>query len=161
MVSAGNIEWFKLYPDFTRANPQAALIEAVERAPSRLSHRVGADGRYFAKSAPVPLDVEPVPYREERLIPLAFDISMGVRHGDTLLLQQLNEVIHRQREAIHHLLKTYGVPLPGERGSTKSRSEGNRYVDAIQMACSACPGCNHRSVPANPRKLLRQEQLRR
>lgn len=118
---ARNIVWYKLFPDFTRANPPAALIEAVERGDIDMAVAWGPMAGYFARHASVPLDIEPVSPQFERSIPLAFDISMGVRQGDTKLLAQLNGVIERSRIEIRRLLAQYGVPvLPfGERNREK------------------------------------------
>jgi mxaJ protein len=44
-------------------------------------------------------------------LPLAFDISLAVRLGDTRLQQQLDDIIHRRREDIARILKEYHVPL--------------------------------------------------
>jgi quinoprotein dehydrogenase-associated probable ABC transporter substrate-binding protein len=112
---AGNIEWFKLYPDFSRPNPASALIEAVEHQQIDVAVAWGPMAGYFAKSAPVPLDVVPVPNQVEQSIPLAYNISMGVRHGDARLLAKLNAAIDHRKDAIRQLLQGYGVPLVEER----------------------------------------------
>jgi hypothetical protein len=66
---------------------------------------------YFATRAAVPLEIVPVSPQFERSLPLAFDISMGVRHGDTKLLAELNAIIERRRSEIRRLLQTFGVPV--------------------------------------------------
>jgi mxaJ protein len=108
---ARNIVWYRLFPNFTRKNPPAALIEAVERGDIDMAVAWGPMAGYFASHASVPLDIVPVSPQLERSIPLAFDISMGVRRGDTKLLAQLNGVIERRRTGIRRLLERYGVPV--------------------------------------------------
>ena len=44
-------------------------------------------------------------------LPLAFDISMGVRRGDKALRDTLNAILTRRRASIDSLLVAYGVPL--------------------------------------------------
>jgi quinoprotein dehydrogenase-associated probable ABC transporter substrate-binding protein len=108
---AKNIVWYKLYPDFSRANPPAALIDAVERGDIDVAVAWGPLAGYFATRAAVPLEIVPVSPQFERSLPLAFDISMGVRHGDTKLLAELNAIIERRRSEIRRLLQTFGVPV--------------------------------------------------
>ena len=110
---APNIAWYKLYPDFTRPNPPAALIEAVERGDVDIAVAWGPLAGYFAAHAPVPLEVKPVTPQREGDIPLAFDISMGVKPGNTRLLIDLNNFITKRRAEIRGILSKYGVPLTG------------------------------------------------
>jgi quinoprotein dehydrogenase-associated probable ABC transporter substrate-binding protein len=108
---ANHIVWYKLYPDFTRPNPPAALIEAVERGEVDVAVAWGPMAGYFAERAPAPLEIRPVWPQRERAVPLAFDISMGVRQGDAELLRGLNGFIARRGPDIRRVLKKYGDPL--------------------------------------------------
>jgi mxaJ protein len=105
-----NLHWYKLYPDFTRENPQAALIEAVASGDVDVALVWGPLAGYFAKHATAPLSVTPVPNQVEKSIPLAFDISMAVRRGDTGLLSALNKELKFRKSEIRELLHKYGVP---------------------------------------------------
>ena len=52
----------------------------------------GARRRILCRAPTVPLDVVPIPSGKTDL-PFAFDISMGVRHGDDVLKGQLEKVL--------------------------------------------------------------------
>jgi mxaJ protein len=43
-------------------------------------------------------------------LPFVFDISMGVRRGDSALRDQLNTIISRRKGEIDRILDQYGVP---------------------------------------------------
>jgi mxaJ protein len=45
------------------------------------------------------------------MLPMAFDISMGVRKEDGALRRELDEVLARQSQRIQALLREYAVPL--------------------------------------------------
>jgi mxaJ protein len=67
---------------------------------------------YFAAQGSAPLAIEPVqPWRDGTGSPMAFDISMGVRHGDNALLQRLNDSLERNNAAILAILAEYHVPV--------------------------------------------------
>ncbi len=107
----GNISWYKMFPNFTRPNPSFGLMEAVERKDVDVAVAWGPLAGYYARHAATPLAVVPAPSQIDRSIPLAFDISMGVRVGETRLLKQLNALIRRREPEIRQLLERYGVPL--------------------------------------------------
>jgi mxaJ protein len=44
------------------------------------------------------------------MLPMVFDISMGVRKEDRALRRELDEVLTRQSERIQRLLRHYSVP---------------------------------------------------
>ena len=110
---ARNIVWYKLYPDFTRPNPPSALIEAVELGDVEVAVAWGPMAGYFAGHSRIPLAVSPVSPQQAGAIPLAFDISMGVKPDNTRLLTELNEFIGRRQTEIRGILAKYGVPLTG------------------------------------------------
>jgi mxaJ protein len=61
----------------------------------------------------------------ERFAPLVFQyaIGLGVRKQDSALKTRLNEILGRERETIHALLASYGVPLV----SPKRLTEGSAH----------------------------------
>jgi len=68
---------------------------------------------YYASRHPRPaLDIEPVtPRIELPFLPFVFDISVGVRHGDTTWRDQLQTALDRHRDDVRTLLAEYGVPV--------------------------------------------------
>ncbi len=74
---------------------------------------------YFAQQEKAPLRIEPVHGETDPALAMRFDISMGVRHGDTRLQHTLNDFIARRHDAIDHVLTRYGIPqVAGEASST-------------------------------------------
>jgi hypothetical protein len=66
---------------------------------------------YFAARQAVPLTVTPVsPQVDSPSLPFVFDISMGVRRGDTALKAELDRILARRRRAIDTILAEYHVP---------------------------------------------------
>jgi mxaJ protein len=110
-----NLIGFSIYGDYSKENPPAALIRAVEEGEVDVAIAWGPLAGYFAREAAAPLKVTPVsPAFEPPALALAFDISMGVRKGDSELRDLLNSFIERRRRAIVQLLASYGVPLAAE-----------------------------------------------
>ncbi|HEV8434346.1 MAG TPA: quinoprotein dehydrogenase-associated putative ABC transporter substrate-binding protein, partial [Thermoanaerobaculia bacterium] len=57
------------------------------------------------------LEITPVsPQIDPPFLPFVFDISMGVRRGDTRLRDRLDAEIERRRPEIERILDSYGVP---------------------------------------------------
>jgi mxaJ protein len=48
------------------------------------------------------------------MLPMAFDISMGVRKEDRALRRELDEALERRRGEVRGILAEYGVPVVGE-----------------------------------------------
>jgi hypothetical protein len=75
---------------------------------------------YWARRSPVPLTLVPVePQIDLPFLPFVFDISAGVRRGDTATRQMLDTVLTRHTADIQNLLHEFGVPLVGT--STSAR----------------------------------------
>lgn len=69
----------------------------------------GPQAGYFAKMLHAPLQL--VPLESEPNVPLAFDISMGVKKGNQALKSELEKAIDRRQTEIRTILEDYGVPL--------------------------------------------------
>jgi len=108
----GNVKGYMVYGDYRQPSPPARLIEAVENGEVDVAAAWGPLAGYAAKSASVPLRLTPVE-DQGQFAPLKFRfaIAMGVRRGDHVLREQLEEVISRKRPEIRDLLASYGVPL--------------------------------------------------
>lgn len=106
-----NIVGYSLYGDPLEANPPADLITAVQRGDVDMAVAWGPMAGYFAKQSAVPLDITAICPDAGASEPVAFDISMGVRRGDDLLLEQINRVIASRQKTIRAILLQYSVPL--------------------------------------------------
>lgn len=107
-----DIAGYSIYGDYSKPNPPAALIDDVANGALDVAVAWGPTAAYFAMRASVPLTVAPIaPDEAPGAAPLAFDIAMGVRRGDTALRDALEKVIARREPEIRSILERYGVPL--------------------------------------------------
>lgn len=115
LISRGivrNLVGYSIYGHLDEKNPPADLIRAVAHSDVDVAIAWGPMAGYFAKISAVPLDVVPVDVVSPNpQVPFTFAISMGVRHGDIKLQQQLDAEIQRRGPQIRRLLESYGVPL--------------------------------------------------
>jgi mxaJ protein len=116
-----NVVGYMIYGDYREDSPPARLIKAVERGEVDVAAAWGPLAGYFAKRSSVPLKVVAITDTEAyRPFVFQFPIAMGVRKGDEVVAQQLNEIIERRQHDIRALLERYGVPLiePSEHAPT-------------------------------------------
>jgi mxaJ protein len=106
-----NVKGYTLYGDYSKPNPPARLIEAVEKKEVDVAVAWGPLAGYFAKQSPVPLDLRPVTPQRDGVLSYAFDIAMGVRRRDSTRSAALNIEITRRQQDIERILSQYGVPL--------------------------------------------------
>jgi mxaJ protein len=100
---------FPIYGDYSQADPPRELIDAVAEEQIDVAIAWGPLAGYVARTEPVLLDVTLVQDAQDG--PMAFDIALGVRKGDSARLQQLDAVLQRRAAEIDALLKRYGVPV--------------------------------------------------
>ncbi len=125
LISRGivrNMIGFSIYgKSFDEKNPSADLIRAVADKKVDLAIAWGPKAGYFAKHSSVPLRVTPVDVISPNPdMPFTFAISMGVRRGDSVLLDRLNTEIQQHQAQIQKLLESYGVPLLAARPTSQT-----------------------------------------
>jgi mxaJ protein len=107
-----NVHGYMLYGDYRHPHPPSAIVDAVENGNVDVAVVWGPTAGYFAAREHFPLTVEPVQSgQDDAELPMAFDISMGVRRGDYALLQRLNDSLERNHAAIAAILAAYRVPV--------------------------------------------------
>lgn len=106
-----NVRGFPVYGDYSQADPQRDLVDAVANRRIDVAVMWGPQAGYFASHEPVALDVTPVASVAEGPVTFAFDIAMGVRRGDETLRDQLDRALARHAADIRGILTAYGVPL--------------------------------------------------
>ena len=85
------------------------LVDAVARSEIDVAVIWGPKAGYFARNKH--LEITPVsPQIDPPFLPFVFDISMGVRRGDSKLRERLDAEIERRRNDIDRILDSYGVP---------------------------------------------------
>ena len=106
-----NVRGYMLYGNYEQPNPPAAIIDAVSRGDIDVAVVWGPTAGFFAARSKTPLRLEPVtPVLDDARWPMQFDISMGIRRGDTPLHDQIEHVLTRQRRSIDRILNDYHVP---------------------------------------------------
>jgi len=125
-----NLVGFTVYGDYSRENPPARIIDAVRKGDVDIGIAWGPLAGYFARRSGGELMILPVePEKDRTGIPLAFNIAMGVRKGDTPLKDRLNEVLDRRREEIARILDEYGIPrVPAPGPKSAERESANTRV---------------------------------
>lgn len=108
----GNVHGYMIYGDYGQPAPQAAIVEAIARGDIDLAFVWGPVAGYFAKQSKVPLALRPVtPWLDGPQLPMAFDISMGVRKNDVALRRRLDRWLGQNQAVVADLLSAYGIAL--------------------------------------------------
>ncbi|MBO1909033.1 substrate-binding domain-containing protein [Microvirga sp. 3-52] len=68
---------------------------------------------YYVKKSGMPLAVVPL-LKETKSVPMAYRITLGLRHGETEWKHRLNDFLDAHRAEIQSILLQYGVPLLDE-----------------------------------------------
>jgi mxaJ protein len=105
-----NVVGYTVYGDASREVPAAGIVDAVEAGEVDVAVVWGPLAGYFAKKKGRALDIRPVTPEKDGNLPLAFDISMGVRKGDKAWKQELEAFLERRRSEVLAILEEHGVP---------------------------------------------------
>jgi quinoprotein dehydrogenase-associated probable ABC transporter substrate-binding protein len=107
-----NVVGYSIFGNLSKENPSADLIRAVAQGDVDVAIAWGPLAGYFAKHASTPLQLTPICAASVKTsLPVSFAISIGVRHDEEALREQLNQEIARRRDDIQALLRSYGIPL--------------------------------------------------
>jgi mxaJ protein len=107
----GNLVGFTtFYSDSARPED---IVNAVAKNEVDVAIVWGPLAGYFAKRAPAPLNLQPLPERDSLTpdFPFQYNIGMAVRRRDRALRDSLQSVIQRKGPEIQAILKQYGVPV--------------------------------------------------
>lgn len=106
------IRGYPVYGDYSSAEPQRAIVDAVANGDVDVVVVWGPVAGYFAQRESVPLTVAPVvPSHVDEGMVFSFDIAMAVRREDTRLRDDLDTTLARRANDIRQILTRYGVPL--------------------------------------------------
>jgi len=106
-----NVAGYTVYGDYRSQEPGRDIVDAVAKGDVDIAVVWGPQAGYFARQQKVALDLVPVsPQIDLPFLPFVFDISMGVRRGDTALREQLDREIEKRHDDIERILDKYGVP---------------------------------------------------
>lgn len=106
----GNLKGYTLYGDYSKPNPPVDIMDGLVNREVDMAIVWGPLAGWYAKRSSTPLVIVPVhPQIDPPFLPFVYDISMGVRRGDTLGTR-LNDIIVRRQAEIGRILDDYGVP---------------------------------------------------
>jgi quinoprotein dehydrogenase-associated probable ABC transporter substrate-binding protein len=106
-----NVVGFSMFDVPSIENPQGRIISAVATGDIDVAIVWGPFAGYFAKGQKEQLEVVPVsPAIEPPGFPFIFEISMGVRPGETALKAEFDEILDRRHRDVRRILDEYGVP---------------------------------------------------
>jgi mxaJ protein len=106
-----NVRGYTLYGDYSESNPPARIVDAVRRGDVDVALVWGPLAGYFASRQPGVLKVVPVSARSiDKTLPFVFEISVGVRKGQELLLDEIQSVLDQRQAEIREILDDYGIP---------------------------------------------------
>jgi quinoprotein dehydrogenase-associated probable ABC transporter substrate-binding protein len=109
---AGNVRGYTVYGDYSKADPQREIVDAVADGRVDIAVVWGPFAGYYARREPAVIDVVAVSADADAPgLAFAFDIAMGVRREDKTLRDQLDAIIVHRRAEIRRILTSYGVPL--------------------------------------------------
>jgi mxaJ protein len=102
---------FPVYGDYSTPDPQSRIIDAVARGEIDVAIAWGPLAGYFASRQPVKLRVAPVsPLIDKPVVPMLYDISMGVRRDDKALSGEIDAALKKHRQEIDAVLAEFHVP---------------------------------------------------
>jgi mxaJ protein len=106
-----NVRGYSVVGDYSQANPGARIIDAVSKGDVDVAVVWGPTAAYFAARAPVPLTVTSAASQFDLPnLPMAFDISMGLRLDEAALRKDIEGALQRRKPEIDAVLRDYGVP---------------------------------------------------
>jgi mxaJ protein len=106
-----NVRGFPIYGDYDSPAPQSPIVDAVARGDVDVAFVWGPTAGYFARHEPVKLRLSAVPLSDGPVLPMVYDISMGVRKDDVALRRELDSALKARSAEIRRVLADYGVPL--------------------------------------------------
>ncbi|WP_245518908.1 MULTISPECIES: substrate-binding domain-containing protein [unclassified Mesorhizobium] len=114
----GRLVGYPVYGDYSAPNPPARIVEAVAGGEIDLAVVWGPLAGYFAAKQKVPLRIRPVaPRIDGPLLPMVYDISMGVRREDDRLRGEVDAALSKHKTEIDAVLAQYSVPRLDAAGS--------------------------------------------
>jgi mxaJ protein len=105
-----NVELFSVHGDHAAPNPPLRIMEALAGRQIDVAVVWGPQAGFFARTAPAPLELAPVAPASDGGVPFVFEISIGVRRGDSALRRELDAVLARQRPEVERILDDFRVP---------------------------------------------------
>lgn len=111
-----NVRGYSVLGDYTLPNPPARVIDAVSAGEIDVAIAWGPVAAYFASREHPALTITPVASQYDMPgLPMAFDISMGLRLDEGALRKDIEQALLRRKPEIDAVLREYEVPNLDER----------------------------------------------
>jgi mxaJ protein len=118
-----NVVGYTVYGNYAESNPSARILDAVATGDLDVAIVWGPLAGYFATRLSRRLALSPVEPQIDPPLLLAYDIALGVRHGERQWKDVLEGVLQRRRKDIEAILDDYGVPRTGAQHRAASMGE--------------------------------------
>ena len=140
----GNLQPYQLVVDTRHDHPAQDMVRDVASGEIDVAVVWGPIGGYFAKQAEQDMVVTPIQADEGSPMRMDFRISMGLRRGEPVWKEQLNDLLREQKDEIEAILMDYGVPLLDNQGNPiqpKEQKQGSLVPepDGYRMADFRAP----------------------
>jgi mxaJ protein len=106
-----NVRGFSVYGDYRKQNPVTPIIDAVADGSIDVAAVWGPIAGYFASQRTPPLVVTRIEAGLTDLMPLMFDISMGVRKSEPELREKVQQALDDLKPRIKLVLEEFHVPV--------------------------------------------------
>jgi quinoprotein dehydrogenase-associated probable ABC transporter substrate-binding protein len=104
---------YALVVDRRYESPAEEMIRDIESGDIDGGVLWGPIAGYYARKSGTPLSVVPLVH-EDRSVPMAYRITLGLRHGETEWKHRLNDFLSVHQAEIEAVLLRFGVPLLDE-----------------------------------------------
>jgi len=106
-----NVRGYSVLGDYAEINPAARIMDALANSDIDVAIVWGPTAGYFASHEPTRLTVTTVAEQfDMSQLPMAFDISMGLRSDLGALRKDVERALTRSKGQIDHVLADYAVP---------------------------------------------------
>jgi mxaJ protein len=106
-----NIKGYTLYGNYADDSPPARIVDAVVKGDVDMAVVWGPLAGYHAGRHGDRLKIQPVsPEIDLPYLPFVYDISVGVRRGESELKAKIENVLSRRRDAVEQILKDFNIP---------------------------------------------------
>lgn len=108
----GNVRGYPMWGEDSVEDTPGQLVDAVDKGDVDIAVVWGPFAGFYAQRHPGRLAIVPAEAdSSEPVLPVAYELAMGVRRGDLALRDEVQAVLDRRQAQIQAILKDYGVPL--------------------------------------------------
>jgi mxaJ protein len=106
-----NVRGFSVYGDYRKEHPTADIVDAVAHGEIDVAAVWGPIAGYFAQHEVPALTITPIEAGPSDLLPMTFDIAMGVRNTDSDLRDAVQKALDDLAPQIRTILNHFQIPV--------------------------------------------------